>query len=279
MKRIKVMKTFLSLTLLIFSLLFVAACEPAQLREVVGALEEISESLEEIAGEPAGQEDPATGNQQVQDAAGATVGIDTGQSDSQVPGAGWIDLKGFIRAVHSARWSIVSPDCHDGIAIYTYEYEGKETVGGVKADRVTGTYGQGGQTVTWQLWAAEDGRLLRMINDGEEVDESYRDFASLALIPPLTVFAWPDPVHDREFKQTLAGESVPGWNLQSFERQAAKISGVSAHFCDVTFIHASYDNQPATFRYGDFGTFNLIIEYHLAYGGTQTMKTEALTFR
>ncbi len=193
----------------------------------------------------------------------------------------WIDNFGdFFRLVRSARWSRISPACGEGTTVYTYSYEGFETVDGIRGEKISGsvrteTIG----TLHWTAWIGDDENILKVISEGEEVDEAFRKFAVLVFLPPLQHFLLPDPSFNRDFKQALAGEKVPGWTRLDFQKNKERIGGVEADACTVSLRHEAFGNEKATFRYGDFGRFNLMLDSVLSFGQSQTMKTEAIEFR
>ncbi len=87
------------------------------------------------------------------------------------------------------------PGCGEGTSPYYYRHEGRETFDGTSVDKITCSVDVENESTDWTLWGADDGSIVKLINDGEEGAEVFLDLVVLMLIPPL------------------AGEHVPGWDL------------------------------------------------------------------
>jgi len=192
---------------------------------------------------------------------------------------GWVDFGTFVKLVESARWKGISPGCYDGESLTTYDYLGTETIDGITADKIEGSFTvNGGDRTAWTMWVDHGGNVVKAEANGSEMEPDTYGFFSMSAVPILVPFTLPDPEFNSEFKRSLAGENVPGWELQSFERNPGNIGGKAAYICEASFIHPAWDSQVASFTHGDFGSFKLLLEIYQAYSSSST-KTESLTFR
>ncbi len=279
MKKILRLLAILSTLMLIvsFSIFCTIEINPETIREILGALTEFEDSLQDASQQEELQEPPVQDLEEEMDA--DQIDFEGFEGEPMGPEEGWVDFETFVKLVDSARWSGVSPGCYEGTSLTTYDYEGTETVNGILADKTTGSFSINSEDTTyWTIWVAEDGTIIKVEIGGEEAEQSYYEFYKLMAVPPLAPFALPDPDFNREFKRTLAGQNVPGWELLSFERKADRVGGKDAYVCDVSFIHDSYGSQTANFTYGDFGAFKILLKTYLAYA-SQTMVTDSISFR
>ncbi len=278
----KILITLAVLVLVVsFSIFCTIEINPETIGELLGGLREMESTMQDSQS----QEDP----QQTTQESPLRAPEEETEADAADPEdwdyepmeaeEGWVDFAAFVKRVESARWSGVSPDCHDGTSLTTYDLEGTETIDGVSADKITGSFSvDHGDKTQWTLWVGPDGAIMQAVVNGEEADPSFYEMYKLMAVPPLAPFALPDPAFNREFKQVLCGQNVPGWELLSFERNADRVGGKNAYVCVASFKHESYANQTATFTHGDFGTFKILLETYLAYASS-TMKTDSIAFR
>ena len=192
---------------------------------------------------------------------------------------GWVDFGTFVKLVESARWKGISPGCYDGESLTKYDYVKTETIDGITADKIEGSFAvNGGDRTAWTMWVDHGGNVVKALANGSEMEPDTYGFLSMSAVPILVPFTLPDPEFNSEFKRSLAGENVPGWELISFERNPGNVGGKAAYICEASFIHPAWDNQVATFTHGDFGTFKLLLEIHQAYSSS-FRTTESITFR
>ncbi len=263
-----------------FSIFCTIEINPETLSEILGGLRELETTAQELQPQESSQETQISQPQESEEEAVAeTADLEGWDHEPMGPEEGWVDFATFVNLVESARWSGVSPGCYEGTSLTTYDFEGTETIDGMIADKIMGSFSVGLEgAMHWTIWVAHDGTIIKAVIDGEEADQSFYEIYKLMAVPPLAPFALPDPEFNSEFKRALAGQNVPGWELLSFDRQADRVGGKNAYICKASFKHDSYANQTATFTYGDFGTFKILLETYLAYA-SQTMKTDSISFR
>ncbi len=281
------------LGVLLFLVIGLSGCDISGLGQAMEGLEQAGEDLEQLSEHVSDSEEisqePASEKSAGTDQTGEQLPRLKSESQEQTDKAevnfeplpaeeGWLDFGNFVKLVQSAQWSGVSPDCYDGTSKTNYDFIATESIDGADADKTKHSFTVDfEESQNWTMWTALDGNIVKVDIEGEDMPDFYELYALLA-VPPLGPFALPDPDFNREFKKTLTGENISGWELLGFERSKGNVGGLPAYICEVSFMHQSYGNQPARFIYGDFGTFKLLLEIYLDYASQSTI-TDYISFR
>lgn len=187
----------------------------------------------------------------------------------------WINFRAFVRVIKTAEWE------YDGGELrIIYNFEGQENVSGVSAGKITvNAIRSDGSQEGWSIWVDENGEIVQAVLGGEFLSAEESEALKLMSAHPLATFAaeeW-DPDYYRDFKQTLAGQQVPGWELVSFDRTRGRIDGKPVDLYKVELINQEgFGPEVAVYEYGDFGPFLLILGVKHSYSDFQT---KSITFR
>ncbi len=182
--------------------------------------------------------------------------------DVVVPEDGWVDFAAFVKLIHTGRWHFVREG--EVSVKLEYFYQGREQIQGIETDKVMGNSREDNPDcwMDWIMWVDDQGQIVKLIVNDEVVDELLYGFYKLTIASPLLSFALEDvdPEFNQEFKQVLAGQQVPDWELRHFEQKKEQIGGKTADVYTVILEHWAFIGQGDTrFEYGDFGWFKLLL--------------------
>ncbi len=260
------------------------ADEPTAQQEVNHQQEEAVRDIEETAGtDPGEAQMPDQETPSQTDATGeAMPSTEQGpRPDVIVPEDGWVDFAAFVKLVHTGRWHFVD----DGVVSVSLEYfyQGRERIEGIETDKVIGNSREDNPDcwMDWTMWVDDGGRIIKLIVNDEVVDEMLYGLYKLTIASPLLSFALEDvdPEFNQEFKQVLAGQQVPGWELRQFEHKKEKVGGKTTDVYTVIIDHWAFIGDGDTrFEYGDFGWFKILLHRYVPAPHSD-WETVDLTFR
>ncbi len=186
---------------------------------------------------------------------------------------GWVDFGDFVRVIKNAHWSL-----GDGVEV-EYWFDGDEIVSGVQTDKASWQNNETNPECPkyGTFWVDHNGNIVKAELNGVIVEKESYPMLIILAVPPLAPFALADfnPEFDAEFKKTLAGQDVDGWDLLKWENRKENMDGRLVDIYSLELKHPGWGDLTASFRYGDFGPFKIILA-HEAY---TTIHTYAISFR